>query len=74
MEFLQANWVWLLLVAGALWLLFRGGLGCGMGRRHDRAHRDRDVESREPGARGRGPREGGPGEVERAGHRSHRGC
>lgn len=74
MEFLQANWVWLLLVAGALLLLFRGGLGCGMGRRHDRAHRDRDIESREPGARSGGPRAEAPGDAEHAGHRGHRGC
>lgn len=74
MEFLQANWVWLLLVAGALWLLFRGGLGCGMGRRDERAHRDRDVGSRELGSNGRGPGEGAPGEAEHAGHRGHRGC
>lgn len=29
LEFLQANWFWLLLGAGAIWILFRGG-GCGM--------------------------------------------
>ena len=32
MEFLQANWFWILLGGGALWFLFRrGGMGCGMG-------------------------------------------
>jgi hypothetical protein len=74
MEFLQANWVWLLLVAGALWVLFRGGLGCGMGRRDGRASRDRDVGTPEPGSDGRGPREGVPGEAEHAGRGGHRGC
>lgn len=29
-EFLQANWLWLLLGVGLLWFLFRRG-GCGMG-------------------------------------------
>ena len=29
LEFLQANWLWLLLGAGVIWILFRGG-GCGM--------------------------------------------
>ncbi len=74
MEFLQANWVWLLLVVGALWLLSRGGLGCGMGRRDDRARDGREGESRESGLRSRDMREREPGEVERAGHRGHRGC
>ena len=32
MEFLQTNWVWILLALGAAWLLFgRGGMGCGTG-------------------------------------------
>ena len=30
MEWLQANWLWLLLGLGVVWFLFRGG-GCGMG-------------------------------------------
>lgn len=32
MEFLQGNWIWLLLGLGAVWfLLRRGRMGCGMG-------------------------------------------
>ena len=32
MEFLQENWIWLLLGLGAVWfLLGRGRMGCGMG-------------------------------------------
>ena len=32
MEYLQANWIWLLLGLGVVWFLFRrGGMGCGMG-------------------------------------------
>jgi hypothetical protein len=30
MEWLQANWLWVLLGLGVVWLLLRGG-GCGMG-------------------------------------------
>lgn len=30
MEWLQANWLWLLLGLGVVWFLLRGG-GCGMG-------------------------------------------
>lgn len=30
-EFLTANWLWILLGIGVLWFLFRGhGMGCGM--------------------------------------------
>jgi hypothetical protein len=68
MEFFQTNWVWLLLVVGAIWLLFRGG--CGMGRRDakDQARRaDRNLQSRGPG-------DNASGEGEHAGHRGHRGC
>lgn len=76
MEFLQANWVWLLLVTGALWLLFRGGLGC-MGRREssDRRRRaERDLESPEVRPdEGASPENASCG-VEHAGHRRHRGC
>lgn len=34
MEFLQANWLWLLISIGVVWFLFRRGghgMGCGMG-------------------------------------------
>ncbi|HLF94678.1 MAG TPA: hypothetical protein VJB14_14535 [Planctomycetota bacterium] len=30
MEWIQGNWLWLLLGLGVVWFLFRGG-GCGMG-------------------------------------------
>jgi len=38
-EFLQANWLWLLVGAGVLWFLFRQG-GCAMG-----SHESRSSES-----------------------------
>jgi hypothetical protein len=44
MEFLQANWFWILLGVGAVWFLFRrGGMGCGMAdtARMSRVHRER---------------------------------
>lgn len=75
MEFLQTNWVWLLLMAALVWLLSRGRIGCGVGRRdaNERASRgDRDITS--PSAQ---PRQGMPDNEtsrEHAGHRSHRGC
>ena len=74
MEFLQANWVWLLLMAGLLWLILRGGFGCGMSRRDDHAQRDRDLVRREPGTPGERPRADAAGEAEHTGHRGHRGC
>jgi hypothetical protein len=75
MDFLQTNWVWLVLVVGIVWLLSRGRLGCGMGRRHvDRTRRaDVGPASRELGRRDRPSGEAGPRE-ESAGHRRHRGC
>ena len=31
-EFLTANWLWILLGIGVVWFMFgRGGMGCGMG-------------------------------------------
>ncbi len=40
MEFLQANWLWLLIALGAVWLFFgRRGMGCG--RRDHGSHGDR---------------------------------
>ncbi len=34
-EFLTANWLWILLGTGLLWFLARGrGMGCGMGHSH----------------------------------------
>lgn len=41
MEWLQANWWWLLIGLGIVWLLFRGrghGMGCGMGERGQGSH------------------------------------
>lgn len=54
MEWLQANWLWLVLVVGGAWLLFgRGGMGCGMGGHgghgsHDGEAQDRDSETATP--------------------------
>ncbi len=52
MEFLQANWLWILLGLGAVWLLSRrGGMGCGMGghgshgSHGSRVSKDREEES-----------------------------
>ena len=50
MDFLQANWLWLLLGGVALWwFLSRTGGGCGIGRREpDRQTRRPDVQNEAP--------------------------
>ncbi len=77
MGFLQGTWVWVLLVAGVLWLLSRGSLGCGMGRREP-SNRTHDANrAAEPSDLGRGEPtrpEGAIREAESAGHRRHRSC
>lgn len=87
MEFLQANWFWILLGAGAVWFLFRrGGMGCGMGGHssHDsrtsrsmgdtppaRESHDGHRSEKSPAR----PNEESPArEVETAPARRHRGC
>ncbi len=51
-EFLAANWVWILVVAVFI-AMHRGGHGCGThGRHHDRRHDGhRDDRGREPAGR-----------------------
>lgn len=82
MEFLQANWLWLLLGFVALWLLLRrGGMGCGMGghgshgSRYTRASKDvQESEHAHGSPNGHGS--GGPEkrETETNTPRRHRGC
>ncbi len=79
MEFLQANWVWILLGLGAVWFLFRrGGMGCGMGGHGSHGSRpsERAGESGHSHASADGGGEAGsPGrEVKAAAPRRHRGC
>lgn len=81
MEFLQANWVWILVAIGVGWVFFRrGGTGCGMGDHSShgsRAVRPGEATSAHAGApdgHGRGAeqasdRSGGTGGAHR-----HRGC
>lgn len=80
MEFLQANWFWILLGVGAVWFLFRrGGMGCGMGAHgsHD-SRTSRDMRDNTPAARGshdgHPPEESPAREVETVPPRRHRGC
>lgn len=49
-EFLQANWLWLLLGVGLLWFLFRRG-GCGMGGHGSYEERSGRPMTREEGER-----------------------
>ena len=81
MEWIQGNWLWLLLGLGVVWFLFRGG-GCGMGGHG--SHRAGDA--RDAGRNPRATHDGhdnpavhnGHGDEEARvagrGQRGHRGC
>ena len=63
MEWLQANWWWLLIGVGIVWLFLRGrghGVGCGMGEHGQGSHY--------------GSREGRAAEAEETPRKRHRGC
>jgi hypothetical protein len=79
MEFLRANWFWILLGVGAVWFLFRrGGMGCGMGGHgsHDsRTSRDmRDAPPAQGSHDGHGSEKSPAREAETVPPRGHRGC
>ena len=67
LEFIQANWLWLLLGAGVVWLLFRQG-GCGMG-----SHASHGSESSQTKAASSGEEHGSHVEEQRGHHRTRRG-
>jgi len=81
MEWIQGNWLWLLLGLGVVWFLFRGG-GCGMGGHGSHRAGDARDEGRSPRAthdghdnpavhNGHGDEEA---QVAGRGQRGHRGC
>ena len=79
MEFLQANWFWILLGGGALWFLFRrGGMGCGMGEHGSHESRaPSDVQratSAQNSHEGHRSEEAPAREAQTAPPRAHRGC
>jgi hypothetical protein len=79
MEFLQANWLWILVGVAAVWFLFRrGGMGCGMGGHGSHgSHESRDVgrtASAEGSHNGHGSEESPARKAETASPRAHRGC
>lgn len=81
MEFLQANWLWLLVAVGVGWFLFRrGGMGCGMGDHSahgSRAVRPGEETSAHTGAHDGHGRAAGPSSdrpMGTGGSRRHRGC
>jgi len=79
MEFLQANWLWILLGLGAVWFLFRrGGMGCGMGGHGSHGSTtSKDAEkygSARASHNGHGSDEPEDREAKTATRRSHRGC
>ena len=77
MEFLQANWLWILLGIGAVWFMFRrGGMGCGGGQGSHGSHGS--SETRQMSAQGSHDGHGGDEaparKLETASPRAHRGC
>ncbi len=69
-EFIQANWVWLLVGAGVLWFLFRQG-GCGMGSHESRgSESSRRTTASDDGHAGHGETQSARSTT----RRSHRGC
>jgi hypothetical protein len=70
-EFLQANWFWLLLGAGVIWLLFRQG-GCGMGSHGSHGSESSQTKAASSGEEHGTHAEGQPGKHRR--RRAGRGC
>jgi hypothetical protein len=78
MEWLSANWLWVVLGLGVAWVLFKGGMGCGMGGHGSHGSHDADAAKRkDPSLNGHAtedaPREKQEAEVARP-RRRHRGC
>ena len=57
MEWLTENWIWILLGIGFVWLLSRGGMGCGMGG-HSRGAHQHDESKKDTEKRATSPRTG----------------
>lgn len=80
MEFLRANWLWILLGLGAVWVLFfrRGGMECGMsehGSHGSRASSETRASTPARGSHdGHGAAESPEREAETAAPGSRRGC
>jgi hypothetical protein len=81
MEWLAANWFWVVLGLGAAWLFSRGGMGCGMGGHgsHGTHASDRsktaDSTQHGPTTNGHTTEEGRETEETGSGaRRRHRGC
>ena len=81
MEWLAANWWWVVLGLGAAWLFLRGGMGCGMGGHGSHgaqgSGRSKSVDSAQHGSvKNRHATEEGrePEEIGRGARRRHRGC
>jgi hypothetical protein len=77
-EFLQANWLWILLGLGVVLFFFRrGGMGCGMGEHgsHGGASSETPASGPAHGSRnGHGDGKSPEREAETAAPRSRRGC
>ncbi len=61
MSWLSQNWIWILLALGMVFMMRRGGMGCGMGH----AHTDKKTVA---------PAQAGSQPAESAQQHRHRGC
>jgi hypothetical protein len=69
-EFIQSNWLWLLVGAGVIWFLFRQG-GCGMGSHGSHgSESSRRTTASDDGHAGHGEAQSARSTT----RRSHRGC
>ena len=76
MEWLAANWLWVVLGLGVAWFFFRGGMGCGMGGHGSHGvHESHQSKSADPTRNGHATREERETEETGAGaQRRRRGC
>jgi hypothetical protein len=76
MEWLTANWFWVVLGLGFMWLVSRGGLGCGMSGHGSHDAHGADEAKRASALNRRTGRadEGGKEATGVGGRRRHRGC
>ena len=81
MEWLAANWFWVVLGLGAAWFFMKGGMGCGLGGHQSHgthgSGRSENIDSTQLGSATRGRATEAGRETEEIGpgaRRRHRGC
>ena len=70
MNWLSQNWLWILLAIGVVFMMRRGGMGCGMGH----AHHGPQEGNKSSGGTTERPAEPKEARGEDAGSHRHRGC